>query len=345
MKIRGDAILVAGLLALAASSAGAGEVMKPPPGAFVGPDWQRRPTSADLLAVYPTEAFKRGKSGKATIACNVTTQGALNNCTVRSETPEGAGFGAAAIALTPQFTMRPATLNGEYVASTAVIPITFKTNGAGAAAGSKKVLPPNLPWIEAPSYADVAAAYPKKAQASKSGGRATLICSMTEAGRLRDCSTVAVEPKGFGFEIAAKSLAKSFRLEVTSDSDRKATHSLVVHLPFTFDPEMIDAEHPVSGKPNWAAIPNAQQLSSAFDALNPKGTTRVVLGCKVRQGGNLEDCSVISEEPIGAGVGAAALGLTPAFRLTTWTTEGLPAVGSVVRIPIRYEGGEPEAAK
>lgn len=308
-------------------------------------DWLRRPTANELMSVYPTEAYKQGLRGRAAISCLITVQGALTDCVALEETPAGSGFGGAAIALTPQFLMRPATLNGTPVVSTVNIPINFITYGKGSIDQGKKVLPANLAWSEAPSYADVAAAFPKKARAEHLGGRATLSCAMSEAGRLKDCEVATSEPKGYGFDLAAKALAKSFALPVTSDGDRKATHSLVVHLPVTFDPANLDQATPVVGKPTWAVIPNNEQLRQAFAAVKVKGTLRVMMACVVRAGGVLADCSVVSEDPAGAGLGPIALSLAPTFRVSTWTTEGLPVVGGSIRIPLRYEPeGDPAPA-
>lgn len=303
-------------------------------------DWVKKPTAADLMAVFPTEAYRRGINGQATIDCVSTVQGALTDCVAIEESPAGAGFGSAAIALTAQFLMKPARYHGAPVQSVARIPIRFITYGPADVGESKKVLPANLPWSQAPTYAELAAAYPKKARAEKKAGRATLACEMSETGKLRDCVVAASEPKGYGFDVAAKGLARTFTFPVNSDSDKKATHAVVVHLPFTFDPATLDEATPVVGKPSWATIPNDDQLRTAFAAVKVSGTVRVMLKCIVQPGGSLGDCSVGSEEPAGAGVGAAALALVPTFRVTTWTAEGLPVVGGAIRIPLRYEGAK-----
>jgi TonB family protein len=310
----------------------------------VGPDWRRRPTSDDLLAVFPSGAIKKGISGQATISCIATTQGALNSCVALSESPPNTGFGAAAIALTPQFMMKPATLKGVAVPSEVRIPINFHLPSGGMETmGNRKVVPPSLGWAEAPSYADVAAAYPRKARDQKIGGRATVACAMNEDGRLKSCYTAASSPKGYGFEDAAKALAKRFRFEVTTDADRKAVHSVIVHLPVSFDPEMLREATPVVGKPNWVKLPDADVVDRAFADLDIKGTVRAVLSCIVVQGGGVADCKIASEEA--PGVGAAALKLAPSFRVTTWSAEGLPVVGGVIRIPVRYKrDAEPTVA-
>lgn len=308
------------------------------------PDWVKRPSPTELRAVFPSEAYDKGISGSAIIDCIATIQGGLSECVVVDESPAGMAFGGAAIALTPQFSMRPATLNGAPVPAIVRVPINFTLFGPGLPGESKKVAPPNLPWIEAPTYADVVAAYPAKAREQKVGGRATVGCSMTREGRLTQCSTLTALPRGYGFDTAAKSLAKRFRLEVLSDSDAAATRNIIVHLPVTFDPSMLDQAEPVVGKPNWSALPTAEALRSAFEALKADGVLRVQLKCVIRPGGYVGDCEAMSEQPAGKGLGAMALTLAPTFRVTTWTAEGLPTVGGKVVIPLRYEPGPAQAS-
>jgi TonB family protein len=309
------------------------------------PDWQRRPTARDLIAVVPRDAAKKGVGGKATITCMATIQGTLTDCFPIFEEPAGMGFGGAAVALAPQFLMKPARKNGAPVPSIVSIPINWPADGmrfvASAAGPGKKVAPPNLAWAEAPSFADVAAAYPAKAREARVGGHTILACDMTEEGRLKSCDAGSTSPSGYGFDTAAKALAKQFRYPISTDADRKATREVSVHLPVTFDPSMLAGGDPVVGKPSWAAVPGGNLLTEAFS--KHTGVARATLSCKVQQGGRLDACSIVSEEPAGAGTGQAALSLVPAFRLSTWTTEGLPTVGAVVKIPIRYEGREAAA--
>lgn len=308
------------------------------------PDWLRRPSPTALRAVFPTEAFKKGIGGSAIIDCIATVQGALNECVAIEEFPAGFDFGGAAIALTPQFAMRPATSNGAPVPSIVRIPINFEPGSPRPIAGSKKVAPPNLPWIEAPSYADVVAAYPPKARERKIGGRATVSCAMTRTGRLAECEVITAEPQNYGFGTAAKALAKHFRLEIRSPEDAAATRDLIVHLPVAFDPSMLNQATPVVGKPNWSKMPTADSMRQTFAALKVEETLRVQLRCAIQAGGYVDKCAVASEQPAGKGVGTAALALAPGFRLTTWTVEGLPTVGGSVTIPLRYEPGTPADA-
>lgn len=307
-------------------------------------DWLQRPSEEDLRGVFPRQVINKGADGKAVIHCVVTVQGALQDCLAIEESPVGLGFGDAAIALTPQLMFKPARLNGLPVVSTLSIPINWQ--GVASMKGqmlTNRVFPPNLPWTDAPSFAQVAAAYPAKAKAERRAGRATVACAMNEEGALIRCSEVSSEPRGYGFAEAAKLLAKQFRMKVESDADRKVTRQFGVHLPFVFDPAMLDGASGVVGKPQWAATPQAKDLTSAFAGLKLTSTARVQLECRVANGGGVEDCRVTSEDPAGSRLGDAALTLTPAFRLTTWTAEGLPVVGGRVRIPLRYEPPQPAA--
>jgi TonB family protein len=308
------------------------------------PDWLKRPTPDSLRGVFPRQAVNKGVDGSAVISCIATVQGALQDCYVMDETPPGLGFGGAALALTPQLMFKPARLNGVPVVSMVNVPINWEgMSGMERIMLGKRVLPPNLAWTTAPTFADVAAAYPARAKAERRGGRATVACSMSEAGALINCREVSSEPGNYGFGAAAKTLAKGFSLAVTTEADRKATRNVSVHLPFVFDPQMLETAAPIVGKPHWATTPSAADVVKAFGELKIDRTARVQLDCAVKAGGGVEDCKVVSEEPEASGVGQAALALAGSFRLTTWTTEGLPTVGGRVRIPLRYEPGSQPA--
>jgi TonB family protein len=309
-------------------------------------DWARKPTAADLLAVWPKHALRNGVSGEATLSCLVNPQGALFECLVKSERPAGESFGAAALALTPQFLMKPATRGGQPVVSEVGIPINFQTSGGGREPppGGRKTVDAGMTWARAPSLAEVAAAYPARAQARKVGGRAILFCNFTREGRLQTCSTIAEEPRGDGFAAAARKLTKDFQA-FTQTADGKGLGGASVQLPVSFDPKMLEPAGQVTGAPKWAGLPSAADVTAAFaDVPKGIGTVRVVLTCTVQQGGWMDGCVVKSESPAGKGLGPAALALAKKVRVITWTDEGLPVVGGHVDIPIRYESGAPEPA-
>jgi TonB family protein len=76
------------------------------------PNWSRRPVAADVMRVYPSQALKAGLSGSAVLHCQVTATGELSGCAVLSEAPTDAGFGPAALKLTPLFEARSQTPDG-----------------------------------------------------------------------------------------------------------------------------------------------------------------------------------------------------------------------------------------
>jgi len=308
--------------------------------AETSPDWLKKPKPEDLLAVWPKGPMKTGRGGLAVISCKVSVHGGLFECKVLSEKPEGLGFGGAALALTPQFIMKPATLNGEPVVSTVRIPIKFPefTPSRSADDFFSSTVISNVAWNKAPTFAEVAAAYPAKGREQGLSGHATLDCRLKD-GRLAGCNVLTETPKNAGFGAAAKSLAKLFEGPATI-GDGKSTNGMKIQVPFAFSAKMLDAADPVIGKPEWTGIPDDQAFQAAF----PKAaldagvrTGRIRLTCLIVEEGAVEQCAVTREEPEGLGFGAAALSLTGAFRVGVWTDEGLPTIGGKVTIPIRYQ--------
>jgi protein TonB len=89
------------------------------------PGYDQIPTSEDMAKLYPEKALDVGKEGGATLQCVVTKARALTNCTVASETPEGYGFGEAALKLSKLFRMKSGAKPGSHI----TLPIQFTTPG------------------------------------------------------------------------------------------------------------------------------------------------------------------------------------------------------------------------
>jgi TonB family protein len=186
-------------------------------------------------------------------------------------------------------------------------------------------------WVEAPTVADIAAAYPARARAAGVGGQVELTCEMARDGHPRDCAALKETPGGYGFGAAAVKLAT--RLKV---SDQGLTNQNIF-IPVSFDAAVLKGEATVT-KPAWAAIPSAQDFQATFPKTeNGVNHVRVVLGCTVQAGGVLGGCAVAQEDPPGQGYGDGALALASKFRVGPWSQDGAPTVGAHIRLPIRYE--------
>ena len=309
---------------------------------FVPPDWIKKPGPGDLAAVWPTEALKRGLDGRAIMHCEITREGTLRKCKVVAEEPEGVGFGAAAVALTPQYLMRPPTRNGKPVEGETVrFTTNFDPGGprpAGALRDYRRTIT-HPTFTAAPTRAEVAAAHP--AAARDLAGRVTMDCEADATGALNRCSVQAEEPRGRGFGKAARELAPRFRLAPTFPGG-ESVKGIMVRVPVQFSPGLQNGEQ--IAKPEWARLPEAEPdyPAKAMAAGVKKG--RVVLDCRVQVGGGLGDCRVASENPSGVGFGEAALALSRGFFMRPWTSDGRPVDGARARVPVTYQWAD-EAAQ
>jgi TonB family protein len=186
-------------------------------------------------------------------------------------------------------------------------------------------------WTEAPSVADVAAAYPAKARAAGASGMVNLSCTLNHEGRPRNCSAIGEKPTGLGFGFAARQLAEKMR------TDAPGMDGQEVGIPVTFDPKVMNGAATVK-TPAWAALPAAEDFQASFPkTANGVNDVRVTLVCTVAAGGALDGCVVDREEPAGQGYGTGALALAPKFRVGLWSADGEPAVGAKVRVPLHYQ--------
>lgn len=98
----------------------------PRPSVITNPDWARRPSGEDVARYYPDRAMRMNIEGRATLSCQVTAKGTLENCSVDSEEPADQDFGSAAMRMSKLFRMRPKTQDGAPVeGGTVRIPIRF----------------------------------------------------------------------------------------------------------------------------------------------------------------------------------------------------------------------------
>lgn len=95
------------------ASATAGEAFTPPtPLTITNPHWRQRPR--DLERYYPRRAMANNVRGEVVLDCLVDVAGALG-CRVISETPANWGFGEAALRISRDYAMVPASRDGRLV--------------------------------------------------------------------------------------------------------------------------------------------------------------------------------------------------------------------------------------
>jgi protein TonB len=113
--------LFAAVVVLAGASAASAQATAPASGDAPG---QGGPPPT--ARYYPERAARMNMAGSARMKCLVTAEGRLQNCEILSESPEGYGFGQAALNMATLFKMRPQTRDGQPVGgATVVIPLKF----------------------------------------------------------------------------------------------------------------------------------------------------------------------------------------------------------------------------
>lgn len=108
---------------------GPSEPIATPAPVITNPVWLSRPGAREFERFYPPRALDRGREGRVTLDCRVGVSGALS-CAVARETPEGWGFGAAALKIAPSFRIAPRMEDGRPTeGGTVRVDLTFNLAG------------------------------------------------------------------------------------------------------------------------------------------------------------------------------------------------------------------------
>ncbi len=304
---------------------------------FKQPDWDRKPSGDQIARYYPDEAVDNSVSGRAAIKCQVTLDGRLINCSVVSESPAGMGFGEAALKMADkEFRMKPGTVDGKPVDGLWVqIPLSFQ-----APTSSARFVITEAVWDEAPTFEDMAAAWPAEV-GDLAVGTAVLRCQVAPRteGRLRNCTIAGQTPKGSPFGSAARTLAGKFRLKLTAEEEKKyASADIAVSFRF-YNPSTPAGQGKKVEKPDWIVRIDPKKIvalypQAAIDAGVKEGVG--VADCLVMPDGKLTDCSVSRENPAGLGFGPAALLVAGVMQMDPWTPDGRPVAGGRIRLPVVF---------
>jgi TonB family protein len=192
--------LLSGLaMAIVGGAAGA----EPPPG----------PTNA-VAAFYPPDALAKGVAGEAALRCDVDRHFRPIKCKVLSETPQGYGFGEAALKVAESIPGNPKVVlddkskwfNG---------PMVFRFTPNPPSISPPPLEPPhiitNVDWLVRPDGSYLAKKYPQLAAGPP--GRVTLQCSVTVDGRLIACDVIEESPPGRGLAAAALDWASQQKMK------------------------------------------------------------------------------------------------------------------------------------
>ena len=89
-----------------------------------GPVWESRPQQR--ASEYPNRAMRQGLSGSAVVTCQFGADARPDNCETVSETPEGYGFGSAAVGIVERGRFVRESVTLEVVGQTFTVRIPFR---------------------------------------------------------------------------------------------------------------------------------------------------------------------------------------------------------------------------
>jgi hypothetical protein len=335
----------------------------PPADATVSIDSDSDAIGGQLVSVWPTGAWESRTNGHVTLRCFVDVHGLAERCRVAYESPPGRGFGAAALQLQPTLKLPPAKgPDGAAIGAMMNIALNFKAPSpqenlqelnAGVAmpndgidAGKlqlqhnpismRRVTMMNNPvWVKAPTFDDLAMAYPARGDGIE--GYAVAHCEVARTGVVKNCIASKELPAGRGFAKSAVALAGQFRVspEVMGYAPRGAP--VEVDIPIRMPPPAALADRTVNA-PTWlAGVDPAAQLRLYPPEAATRGVAsgRGVARCAVAADGSVTGCSPEPADPDGLGFSEAAVKLASTMRMNLWSADGAPVEGGVVHVAFR----------
>lgn len=180
------AVLALPLLAIAAPSAAQSQWKIPPV------------ANEDSI---PDKAREEGVSGAATVSCEGSPEGAVINCRIENETPEGYGFGQSAMDILQSGSLNPSP---EGLAIERFhVRIPFNVEEPAPLASPQWEIAPD------PKVED----FPMRAIRHSRSGAAVVGCTASAQGVPENCTVLQEQPARYGFGEAAVKIVQRGRLK------------------------------------------------------------------------------------------------------------------------------------
>jgi TonB family protein len=311
---------------------------KPPPADVKINIGGETPDLVLMLNIWPKGAFKTMKSGHVTLHCQVDVHGLAESCDVAYESPQGQGFGRAALKMRHTFKLPPTLGPDGPVATAKNVQITFNAcNFGDPCENPDLVLATEVTdpvWTQAPTFDDLAAVYPARGDGAEHYAAAR--CAVGRGGKLEGCGVIKEDVGDKGFGLIAVHLAET-KFKVDPSLRARPGHLVIVDVPVRFPSRQELADRTVMA-PAWLTGLDPKATPKLFppEAVAQGLTTgRGVARCTVGADGALTACVPEPGDPDGLGFSEAAAKLAGGMKMNLWSNDGAPVEGGVVHIPVR----------
>ena len=217
-------MIVSGVALPSTTSAQEADQALPPP------RWSEPPQAS--VDDFPEAALQAEVSGAAVIACDAAPDGRPVNCEVRSESPQGMGFGQAALGIVQRGRVTPSNDGADATPRRFAVRVPFNLSPEP---------PPTEPaatfanvearWLTPPR--PTASDYPQRALNRGLSGGAAVRCEVALSGKPTNCAVVAEVPPGSGFGEAAVKIVLRGRLDPATIKPEEVGSTFIVTVPFS----------------------------------------------------------------------------------------------------------------
>ncbi|MDG2521134.1 TonB family protein [Caulobacter segnis] len=303
------------------------------------PDWASKPSGKDFDRAYPSAARKAKLNGEAVLDCSVAPDGALDACSVVSESPKDYGFGEASLAVASKFRMKPEDASRQAGAKVRFL-VEFYEAGFTTRTATGEIR--TTDWRRKPSAHDLQGVWPAAALKRGVGGKATIDCQVSTVGLLEKCKVKSEEPAGLGFGSAALALSGAFEMQPRLENGTPTKSTVTIPIVFgaagAGSMTNVGKTFKMLQRPLWDAAPTSADVAALWPRSGAQDleTARVTLTCFPKPDGTLRGCREVLVSPNRGAFRDAAFKLIPKFklRLSGLEPELLKEIG--VTVPIQF---------